>query len=164
MAKRSRRANHRLVKIHYSYTVEEVARLFGIHKNTVREWLRHGLSTIDKRRPLLILGKELFRFLKSRRDSAKRPCKPGELYCVKCRQSREPAGGMTEFKPLADPIGNLVGICPVCNSMMYRRANRLRLEARSAVAETHISQSGHPSLNSDFRLSAPDYANAQPRE
>ena len=33
MAKRH--PNHRQVKIHRNYTVEEIASLFGIHKNTV---------------------------------------------------------------------------------------------------------------------------------
>jgi hypothetical protein len=31
-----RRPNYRQVKIHRSHTVEEIACLFGIHKNTVR--------------------------------------------------------------------------------------------------------------------------------
>ena len=41
MAKRH--PNHRQVKIHHNYTVEEIASLFGIHKNTVREWIKAGL-------------------------------------------------------------------------------------------------------------------------
>ena len=35
--------NYRLVKIHRNYTVEEAARMFGIHKNTVRAWIEAGL-------------------------------------------------------------------------------------------------------------------------
>jgi hypothetical protein len=33
----------------------EVASLFGVHKNTVREWVKRGLPTNDDRRPMLIL-------------------------------------------------------------------------------------------------------------
>ena len=41
-----RRLNPRRVKIHRCYTVEEVAKLFGAHKNTVRGWLKAGLPRI----------------------------------------------------------------------------------------------------------------------
>jgi hypothetical protein len=46
-----RRPNPRLAKIHRSYTVEESATLFGVHRNTVREWVRRGLPTSDRKRP-----------------------------------------------------------------------------------------------------------------
>ena len=52
-----RHANPRLVKLHRNYTVEEIARLFGLHKNTVRNWLKEGLALIDGQRPMLILGR-----------------------------------------------------------------------------------------------------------
>ena len=35
---RQRRLNRRLVKGHREYTVEEVAALFSVHRNTVRLW------------------------------------------------------------------------------------------------------------------------------
>ena len=46
-----RHPNPKLAKIHRSYSVEDVSRLFKIHKNTVRNWLRQGLrqSTISGR-------------------------------------------------------------------------------------------------------------------
>jgi hypothetical protein len=62
-----RHPNHRHVKGHRSYTVEEIAGLFNIHKNTVREWVKAGLPTSDDRRPMLILGHELIAFLQARR-------------------------------------------------------------------------------------------------
>jgi Helix-turn-helix domain len=72
--------NHRRVKIHRSYTVEEIAGLFGIHKNTVRVWVKTGLPTCDERRPMLILGHDLASFLQARRARRKQPCRPGEIY------------------------------------------------------------------------------------
>ena len=126
---RRRRPNHRLVKIHRNYTVEETSRLLGIHKNTVRAWIKAGLRVCDDMRPQLILGRELVSFLQSRCAKKKRPCAPGEMYCFRCRVPRTPAGEMADFVPQTDELGNLVGICPRCSGMMYRRASVAKLPA-----------------------------------
>src|SRR6266852_3323482 len=95
----SRHPNPRLAKIHRSYTVEEIARLLNVHKNTVRAWLKQGLSTIDRQKPTLILGSVLARFLQDRRQSRRKRCAPGEIYCVKCRAPVHPAGEMADYLP-----------------------------------------------------------------
>jgi hypothetical protein len=64
--------SHRLLKIHRNYTVGEVADILGTHKNTVRSWIKAGLSTIDNKRPTLILGHELIAFLQARRARRKK--------------------------------------------------------------------------------------------
>ena len=124
----TRRPNYRLVKIHRTYSVEEAAALFGAHRNTVRSWIKAGLSTTDQRRPILIRGQALSDFLQARRAKNKQTCQPGECYCVRCRVPRSPAGDMADYQPLTDTSGNLMGICPVCEAMMYRRVNLGRLE------------------------------------
>ena len=43
----SEAVNPRRVKLHRSYTVEEAAMLFKVHKNTVRGWLKSGLETVE---------------------------------------------------------------------------------------------------------------------
>ena len=106
-AMRKRRPNYRLVKIHRNYTVEEVARLFGTHKNTVRAWVKAGLPTCDSKRPMLILGRDLPAYLQARRTRNKRPCKPGEIYCVRCRAPKRPAGDMAEYHADYGKPGNL---------------------------------------------------------
>ena len=153
---RKRRPNHRLVKIHRSYTVEEAAMLFKSHKNTIRAWIKAGLPTCDTRRPTLILGQDLAQFLKSRRAKNKRPCKPGEAYCMRCRAPRTPAGGMAEYQPKTDSLGNLVGICPECEAMMYRRVSMAKLpqvrgdlDITIGQAERRVSESRTPTVNSD---------------
>jgi hypothetical protein len=124
---RKRRPNHRLVKIHRSYTVEEIARLFRTHKNTVRAWVKAGLPTCDSKRPMLILGRDLAAYLKARRTRNKRPCQPEEIYCVRCRAPKLPAGEMAEYEPVTEKFGNLKGICPDCEGMIYRRASLAKL-------------------------------------
>jgi hypothetical protein len=153
-----RRPNPRLAKIHRNYTVDEVATLFGVHKNSVRNWVKGGLPTNDGRRPMLILGRDLVAFLQAKRVKNKRPCQPGEIYCVRCRSVQKPAGAMADYQPLTPDSGNLIGICPVCESMMYRRTSFTQLTQFGAnlditlmQALPHIGESTHPCVNSDFR-------------
>lgn len=153
--------NPRLAKIHRSYTVDEVAGLYGIHKNTVRDWVKRGLPTTDDRRPMLILGKDLAAFLQSKRTANKNPCGSGEIYCVRCRSPRVPAGGMAEYQALTPTSGNLTAICPCCDSMMYRRVNIAKLALISADLEVflpqalqHIDESPNPSVNCDLKQGA----------
>src|SRR5260370_11352385 len=111
-----------------NYSVEEIARLFGLHKNTVRHWLKQGLATIDDRRPRLVLGSSLSRFLQERRLKGKQPCGPGRIYCVACRAPKAPAGQMAECIPTGPRTGNLRGICPHCDRLIYRRVNLAKID------------------------------------
>lgn len=153
----TRRPNPRLVKIHRNYTVEDVAGLFGVHRNTVRQWIKQGLPTIDNGRPRLILGTALADFLRARKTRNKRPCQPGELYCVRCRIPQRPAEGMVEYAPITETSGNLVAICPGCGSIMNRRVSMAKLSGFTGhlditmpQALQHISESKKPSVNSDL--------------
>ncbi len=153
-----RHPNPRLAKIHRNYTVEEIATLFGVHRNTVRAWVKRGLPTSDDRRPMLILGRDLVAFLQARRTKNKRPCPPGEIYCVRCRAPKAPAGAMADYEVLTETQGNLIAICPDCETIIYRRVSmaklaqiRGKLEITFPQALRHISESTPPSVNSDFR-------------
>jgi hypothetical protein len=154
---RKRRPNHRLVKINRSYTVEEVAGLFGIHKNTVRAWVKAGLPTCDSKRPMLILGNVLAAYLKARRTKNKQPCQHGEIYCVRCRAPKRPAGEMVDYEPVTDKFGNLQGICPDCDGMIFKRASmaklpqiREKLDITIVEVQRRVSDSNGPTVNSDF--------------
>ena len=150
--------NPRRAKIHRSYTVEEAAQLCSVHRNTVRQWIKQGLPVCDDRRPTLILGSELAAFLVRKRTRNKRPCKAGEIYCVRCRIPQSPALGMADYEPLTATTGNLIGLCPKCSGMMYRRVSRARLAAAVGNLEVgftrgqeRLDESNNPSLNSDFK-------------
>lgn len=154
---KKRRLNHRLVKINRNYTVEEVADLFGIHKNTVRNWIKHGLVLCDDKRPILFLGRNLQAFLHTKRIKNKQKCKPGELYCMKCRAPKKPAGDMVEYKQINETIGNLIATCTDCGKIMNRRVNpskleqiREHLDIPLPQAQLHINDSSEPTVNSDL--------------
>jgi hypothetical protein len=153
---RKHRPNHMLVKIHRTYSVDDAARLFGLNKNAIRAWVKAGLPVCDDARPMLILGRDLFDFLKARRTKNKRTCDPGEIYCVRCRTPKAPAGAMAEYRSTASShgnaasLGNLVGICPDCEGRMFRRVNRAKLP--QAQGELVIS---FPTDNIGENLSRP---------
>src|SRR5262249_39023615 len=161
-----RHPNPRLVKIHRSYSVEQIALLLGIHKNTVRHWLKNGLTPIDDHRPTLVLGRELVRFLTERRTCAKQPTGQGRIYCLPCRAPKVPAGNYVECVLSNGTTGSLSGICPDCDRMMYRRVNVQKLGAvvgNLAVSitqpEARIEETAVPSVNCDSGKRATTYEN-----
>lgn len=160
----TRHPNHRLVKIHRSYTVEEIATLFKAHRNTVRNWLRQGLAAIDDRRPMLIHGGVLAEFLMSRRKASKRPCGPGRIYCMSCKEPRIPDGKKVIYRPLTSIGGTLIGVCPECGTRLFRHVNQAKLaaslgdlELRFTEAEEHIDERSIPSVNCDFNQDASNH-------
>jgi hypothetical protein len=161
------RSNPRLAKIHRSYTVEEIAALYSVHRNTVRQWIKGGLPVVDQRRPVLVLGAALAEHLRIKRTVNKRPCRPGEIYCMRCREPRVPAGANVRYHPITPTQGNLVGLCPNCSAGLYRRVSATNLGQFEGLlritlppAGEHIGESAQPPANSDFTQDAPDHANA----
>lgn len=158
------RLDRRKIKRHYSYTVDEAARTIGAARGTVRRWLDKGLPAIRDRKPFLILGDELAAYM-ARKGRPKRTCPPGTCYCVKCRDAREPNGGMAEFVPINTRTGNLRALCPHCGSLMHRRTSHSQLDAIRAFldvtiveAQPHIDDSGQPSTNDHLRKEPNNHA------
>ena len=164
-----RHPNYRLVKIHRCYTVEEDARRLKVHKNTVRGWIRGGLPTIDARRPTLIIGSELRGFLEVKGKTRKQPCAPGQLYCVRCRAPKAPAGAMADYIPITSTSGNLRGLCPDCGTLIHRRVAYAKLDSFRAFLDIAVPQelpsireSTGPSLNCNFERASQTNADKQP--
>ncbi|HEY1072854.1 helix-turn-helix domain-containing protein [Brevundimonas sp.] len=144
--------NPRLAKLNRSYTVDELAGLYGVHRNTVRAWFKAGLPAIDDHRPMMFQGRALRVFLQARRDRAKRPCQPGTLYCCKCRAPREPAPGSAVFDARATGAGTLRALCVTCGCRMFRRTRQSSLAdimpqipVRIVEAVLHIEERPTPS-------------------
>ena len=120
----------------------------------------YGIDRVDILRVNFVSFKVVFwckRFLTSRRAALKSPCGPGKFYCFRCREPREPALGMADYLPFDDALGNLSALCPVCATVMNKRASLARLgvvAARMEVAfpmgRTRLNESSDPSLNRDF--------------
>ena len=160
MRRRKRRlVNPLRVKINRLYTTEEAARCCEVHRCTVRRWLKGGLANCDGERPHLIRGDMLRKFLQAKRVAAKRPCGPGQIYCVRCRDRKFPALRMADYKPRTDTWGDLVGLCPDCGCLIHRRINIARLPSECGVlqvalpkAHSRIGETAVPSLNAHLSV------------
>jgi hypothetical protein len=135
----SHHPNPRRAKIHRSYSVEELAVLFSVHKNTVLNWFKQGLEAIDGHRPTVARGEEIRRFLAARRARAKRACGPGRIYCLPCRAPKVPAGNMAECVATSDTTGTLRGICPDCDRMIYRTVNPQKIASVSGDLDVTVT-------------------------
>jgi hypothetical protein len=135
-----KRLNWRRVKTTRAYTYEEAAKRLGVHKNTVKTWVGKGLEILDGEKPHLIRGVALRTFLDNRRKISKCKCAVGQLFCLKCRKPQYPGGDMLEYHPINLLSGNLMGICPVCSTFMFRRCALAKIDAvrgRGAVSFPH---------------------------
>jgi excisionase family DNA binding protein len=152
-----RNPNPRRVKLHRPYTVEELATALGIHKHTIRRWIKQGMRPIDSGRPTVLRGHDVRAFLEGRRTKAKRPCAPGEIFCFKCRVPKKPAGRVADLEVSRPSIGRLVAICETCGTMLYRRVNPTKigadwgnLEIAVRQGEARIADRIEPKLNVAF--------------
>jgi hypothetical protein len=155
---RKRVPNPYRVKTHRSYTVEEAARLFGCHRNTIRHWQRQGLKPVDGKRPILFEGLTLAAFLEARRGARRQRLRPGEIYCAPCRGAKELAGDMAEYVRLTDDRGNLRGICPTCGRLIHRVVSRAQIEAARGKLDitftepsARLRETSRPSVDCDFQ-------------
>jgi hypothetical protein len=120
--------NPRLAKINRSYLAEEVAELYGVHKNTVNNWLKQGLKDCGAGFPRLVLGKDLRAFHERRRLKNKRPCKPGEIYCVGCRLPVSPLNNKVYREVSEAGRASISGQCPTCLNKIFRKVSLPKID------------------------------------
>ncbi|MDB4222359.1 helix-turn-helix domain-containing protein [Granulosicoccus sp.] len=150
--------NPNRVKLNRSYTLEELAAVFGVHKNTVSSWVKNGLPCLKERRPFLILGAEARIYLQKRRTVKKQQCKPDELFCMRCKTPKRAAENYVEYLPLSATKGRLTGFCERCESVVNKFVSLDSLPRYAVLfdlslpkALEHINDSDCSLLNSDFK-------------
>lgn len=124
----ARRINPNPLSQYLSYTRQELSSKLGVTYGTIQNWEKAGLPALGGS-PRLYHGAAVIAFLKARNTSRKRKCPDGMLYCIPCRDFREPAGGLVEFHHSPPRPGYLEAICPNCHRIMRRLARRDRLAA-----------------------------------
>jgi hypothetical protein len=155
-ARRKRRYNLRRIKATWPYTVQEIAELFGIHKNAVLRWLKEDLGADRSQRPFLIRGDELARFLKQRQNGRHRKCEPGEFFCFKCRAPREAYLGMADIvieSPTRFRIKALCGVCDTPVNKVQSIRDLAKIQNRFHVQQLtggHLLNCPAPSVDCDL--------------
>ena len=121
MKKKKRTYSLRLIRDNYTYTVEQIADLYGVDVHTVRRWIREdGLKRIPKMRPYLIHSSDLRKFLDKKQKARKQPCKNNEAYCLKCRLPRKPKVNSATITKMPNKSVRMQAKCHHCNTRINR--------------------------------------------
>lgn len=117
---KKRRHNIRLIKKGTSYSIQDIANLFNLHTNAVRQWLKAGLPRIDKQKPYLVHGSDLYNFLNAKQIGRKHHCEPNQLFCCKCQKPRTATNNHVTIKILNQKQLQIYGRCTECKASMVR--------------------------------------------
>lgn len=142
--------------MHRNYNIHELSKLLGVHKNTLRGWMKLGLRPIDLQKPYLFIGLAIRGFLDDRRQKSRQSCRRDEMFCLVCKSPKIPAGKMVDYLPLSPRSGNLRGLCAECGNLMHRCTPLAKLGDFQSIFQVAFPQ-GHsrieetcdPCLNCD---------------
>lgn len=157
--KRSR-PDIRLIKQARSYSVLELASLFGVRVETVRRWMKQGLPTIDNHRPKLIHGAQLREWLIAKRSKRRIKCGPKQMYCCKCRDAREMLPGSAVVTFRNEKSASIKAQCIVCGTSMFRQSSKadaakwIEPESPKKGHKPRLVASNNPLTNDSFSHSA----------
>lgn len=151
-----RKYDVRRIRATWPYSVQEIAELLGVHKNAVLRWLDNGLSADQSRKPFLIRGDELIRFLKERQNGRRRKCRPEEFFCFRCRVPREACLGIADIVIESPTRLRLKALCAVCETAVnkvqsVRELPKIRERFHvQQLAREHLLGCAVPNVNCDL--------------
>lgn len=118
------------VKRHRSYTVKDLAELFSVGCNTVRQWIKkHGLPIIKGSYPVMMFWVDIREWLTARQAARKWTCGADEMSCFKCRGPRKVKAGTFRVAKSNSVTPTLKGNCDTCGRSMNRATSQAKLGA-----------------------------------
>lgn len=123
------RYNTHLIRTRASYTINEIAAIFGTERKTCSRWINdEGLEVVEENaKPLLIMGSDLKKFLTEKRRKRKIELGNNEYFCFKCHKAVLATVGSEAVVKTGKTIGryNLeqmkkTGRCQLCQSKVNR--------------------------------------------
>lgn len=121
----------RKVKRHRSYTVKQLAALYGVHVNTVRSWIRNeGLPTLGDGHEVLMHWSAIRDWIIARNESRKwTPTNPDEMPCLTCKAHKPIKAGTFTVAMGNTRKVTLHGECVGCGRSIQRFDVRGNLDA-----------------------------------
>ncbi len=111
------RFNPQIIHGHVSYTIRELAEVFEINQKTCLRWIAEGLETVPgQKKPILILGSELKKFINHKNSKKKVQLERHEFYCFRCKAPRRAKRGT-----ITKSGDTKRAECSVCNAKMTRK-------------------------------------------
>jgi hypothetical protein len=160
MKVKKRTYNPRRARVGQSYTVQDIAELYGIHKNAILRWVKDGLPIIDKQKPYLIHGGDLREYLQKKRAARKQKCRPDEFYCCKCRVPRRAWENVADIHIRNASKLSLSSLCAVCSTPVFRAGAVKKLPeyqkifSIQTIQQASITVCNNPIVNSEMRKEA----------
>jgi hypothetical protein len=118
-----------------SYTIRELAEVFGINQKTCLRWIAEGLATVPgKKKPILIHGSDLKKFINLKNSKKKVTMKRHEFYCFKCKVPRRGKQGS-----ITTSGDTKRAECYVCSTKMTRKIKPKRKDYH--ISSTPVQKS-----------------------
>lgn len=109
------------IRGNYTYSVEEVAELYGIASDTVFRWIREeGLKRLQGSKKFYVHSSDLRQFLREHNKRNKKPCNADEIYCCKCRVPRQPSANTVQAESLPNGTIRVKAKCGVCGTGQFK--------------------------------------------
>jgi hypothetical protein len=129
------------IRTHDIYTVWEAAQAVGRHRQTVIRWIKDKGLIVDRSKvPWLIKGDDLKEFLWHQRAKSKTKLAMHHLFCLGCKEPKEPDGRFAEYTQATPTTGMLKALCPSCGCILNKVVRRTDLEVIRAKIEVTIQQ------------------------
>lgn len=132
------RHNPRKAKSHRIYSERDVRELYGVCRNTTRNWIKAGLLPIEGLAQRLFTGAELNRFHSNRAAAARRRSVDSEIYCIPCGSQQLMHGHQVQYSTVSGHAGRLLWVCPECGgeaSIWVGSESLARLQANGVLIQ-----------------------------
>lgn len=131
--------SHIRPKEHRVYSVPQVISLYGIHRNTLSNWVHSGLRPSNDSGLQLFRGLELIRFHKERRERSRHRLRQGEFKCFRCKAAVFPALEGLCIEPAIKHAGMALASCPDCDAALHKLLNETECNMLRDALENNIT-------------------------